>query len=179
LVRSFTARVPLLTTSLQMLKVNWCHSFELLFVFVITSPILLTFTEICSYIFLLITPSGPLAFALPSLHLCRGAVKAGPADPSHDGRGRAKTEVETLRLSRCRAKNNGIEPKPGHLVQDQGSRLPKQANKKLSYRRGTAWCVLSVVILPITTQQCRHFLYDKSWPNRWYEVGGWVGVSVS
>jgi len=29
----------------------------------------------------------------------------------------------------------------------------------------------SVVILPITTQQCRNYLYDKSWPNRRYEVG--------
>jgi len=26
----------------------------------------------------------------------------------------------------------------------------------------TARCVLSVVILPITTQQCRNYLYDKS-----------------
>jgi len=32
--------------------------------------------------------------------------------------------------------------------------------KKLSYRRVTARCVLSVVILPITTQQCRNSLYD-------------------
>ena len=52
-------------------------------------------------------------------------------------------------------------------------------NKKLSYRRGTARCVLSVVILPITKQQCRNYLYDKSWPNRWYEVGGLVGGNVS
>ena len=35
-------------------------------------------------------------------------------------------------------------------------------NKKLSYRRVTARCVLSVVIMPITTQQCRNYLYDKS-----------------
>jgi len=35
-------------------------------------------------------------------------------------------------------------------------------NKKLSYRQVTARCVLSVVILPITTQQCRNYLYDKS-----------------
>ena len=34
-------------------------------------------------------------------------------------------------------------------------------NKKLSYRRVTARCVLSVVILPIATQQCRNYLYDK------------------
>jgi len=36
-------------------------------------------------------------------------------------------------------------------------------NKKLSYRRGTARCVVSVEILPISTQQCRNYLYDKSW----------------
>ena len=35
-------------------------------------------------------------------------------------------------------------------------------NKKLSYRRVTTQCVFSVVILPITTQQCRNYLYDKS-----------------
>jgi len=35
-------------------------------------------------------------------------------------------------------------------------------DKKLSYRRVTARCVLSVVILPITTQQCRNYLYNKS-----------------
>ena len=52
-------------------------------------------------------------------------------------------------------------------------------NKKLSYRRVTARCVLSVVILPIATQQCRSYLYDKSGPNWWYEVGGLVGGNVS
>ena len=34
--------------------------------------------------------------------------------------------------------------------------------KKLSYRRGTARCVVSIEILPIVTQQCRNYLYDKS-----------------
>ena len=52
-------------------------------------------------------------------------------------------------------------------------------NKKLSYRRVTSRCVLSVVILPITTQQCTNYLHDKSWPNRWYEVGSLVGGNVS
>ena len=47
--------------------------------------------------------------------------------------------------------------------------------KKLSYRRGTARCVVSIEILPFATQQCRNYLYDKSWPNRWYEVGDLVG----
>ena len=31
-------------------------------------------------------------------------------------------------------------------------------NKKLSYRRGTARCIVSVEILPIATQQCRNFV---------------------
>jgi len=35
-------------------------------------------------------------------------------------------------------------------------------NKKLSYHRGTARCVVSIEILPIATQQCRNYLYDKS-----------------
>jgi len=52
------------------------------------------------------------------------------------------------------------------------------ANKKLSYRRGTARCVVSVEILPIATQPCRNYLYDKSSTNRSYEVGGlqWADV---
>ena len=35
-------------------------------------------------------------------------------------------------------------------------------NKKLSYRRVTARCVVSVEILPITMQQCKNYKYDKS-----------------
>ena len=30
---------------------------------------------------------------------------------------------------------------------------------------------MSVEILPIATQQCRNYLYDKSWTNRSYDVG--------
>jgi len=37
-----------------------------------------------------------------------------------------------------------------------------EEDKKLSYRRGTARCVVSIEILPIATQQCRNYLYDKS-----------------
>ena len=50
-------------------------------------------------------------------------------------------------------------------------------NKNLSYRRGTARCVVSIEILRIATLRCRNYiyLYDKSWPNRWYEVGDLVG----
>ena len=50
-------------------------------------------------------------------------------------------------------------------------RTETTTKKKLSYHRGTARCVVSIEILPIATQQCRNYLYDKSWPNRWYEVG--------
>ena len=32
------------------------------------------------------------------------------------------------------------------------------ADKKLRYRR----CVVSIEILPVATQQCRNYLYDKS-----------------
>ena len=37
-----------------------------------------------------------------------------------------------------------------------------RSNKKLSYRRGTARRLVSVEILPVATQQCRNYLYDKS-----------------
>jgi len=35
-------------------------------------------------------------------------------------------------------------------------------DKKISYRRGTARCVVSIEILPIAMQQYRNYLYDKS-----------------
>ena len=57
----------------------------------------------------------------------------------------------------------------GHLQQGSKCRWGKW---KLSYCLGTVWCVMSVEILPVATQQCRNCLYDKSWRNRSYEVGG-------
>jgi len=55
-------------------------------------------------------------------------------------------------------------PNAGGVVQNRqlltNNRL--YLDKKLSYRRGTARCVMSIVILPIATQQCRNYLYDKS-----------------
>ena len=62
-----------------------------------------------------------------------------------------------------------------HYSESTGHNFPKRIYKKLSYRRETARCVVSIEILPIATQQCRNYLYDKSWPNRWYEVGDLVG----
>ena len=38
----------------------------------------------------------------------------------------------------------------------------RNKNEKLSYRRGTARCVVSIEILPIAMQQCRNYLYNKS-----------------
>ena len=52
------------------------------------------------------------------------------------------------------------------------------SNKKLSHRRGTAWCVVSVETLPIAMQHCRNYLYEKSWTNRSYEVRGLQWDSV-
>ena len=40
------------------------------------------------------------------------------------------------------------------------------------YRRGTARCVVSVEILPIATQQCINYLYDKSW-TKYHTVANW------
>ena len=51
---------------------------------------------------------------------------------------------------------------PTKLITIQYSSKYMYMHKKLSYRRVTARCVLSVVILQITTQQCRNYLYDKS-----------------
>ena len=64
------------------------------------------------------------------------------------------------------------------LIADKHGRVMRE-DKKLSYRGGTARCVLSVVILPIATQQCRYYVYDKSWPYWWYEVGDLVKGNVS
>jgi len=87
----------------------------------------------------------------------------------------------------CRSIHSGLL---GQLVQSlMGSQCAKKCaqsfsslsgitEKKLSYRQGTARCVVSVEILLIAVQQCRNCLYDKSWTNRSYEVGGlrWADV---
>ena len=49
--------------------------------------------------------------------------------------------------------------------------LIRKHDKKLSYRRGTARCVVPVEILPTATQQCRNYLHDKFRTNRSYEIG--------
>jgi len=53
----------------------------------------------------------------------------------------------------------------GYKMRDykiHGQNETLRLNKKLSYRRGTARCVVSIEILPIAIQQCRNYLYDKS-----------------
>jgi len=45
---------------------------------------------------------------------------------------------------------------------ENGSGRCLKSNKKLSYRRGSVQCVVSVEILPIAMQQCRNYSYDKS-----------------
>jgi len=50
--------------------------------------------------------------------------------------------------------------------------IASRGNKKFSYRRGTARCILSDEVLLIATQQCRNYLYDKSSRNRSYAVRG-------
>ena len=44
--------------------------------------------------------------------------------------------------------------------ESKAKNVESKLNKKLSYHRGTARCVVSVEILPIATQQCRNYLYD-------------------
>jgi len=48
------------------------------------------------------------------------------------------------------------------LSDDLCAQQDYESDKQLSYRRGTARCVVSIEILPIATQQCRNYLYDKS-----------------
>ena len=65
-------------------------------------------------------------------------------------------------LSNCRNRSVLSNGKEVHSL----SFSYKRENKKLSYRRGTARCVVSVEILPTAAQQRRNYLYDKSWTNR-------------
>ena len=77
----------------------------------------------------------------------------------------------SLLRSRCRSKNSSSPTTTSTRTHTYVCHAPYAAqfcaalsqNKKLSYRRGTARCVVSVEILPIATQQCRNYLYDKSW----------------
>jgi len=42
------------------------------------------------------------------------------------------------------------------------TRMRRYQKRYKTHRRGTARCVESIEILPIATQQCRNYLYDKS-----------------
>jgi len=65
-------------------------------------------------------------------------------------------------IDRQTDEQTNTRPLPSAL--DEVSIANKYADeyKKLSYRRRTAQCVVSVEILPTATQQCRNYLYDKS-----------------
>ena len=73
------------------------------------------------------------------------------------------SEAEDLREVRLASLHTGA-PNAGGVGRNRrlstNNRL--YLDKKLSYRRGTARCVVSIEILPIATQQCRNYLYDKS-----------------
>jgi len=56
------------------------------------------------------------------------------------------------------AGDTGVGPRNHH----QSSIINRGFYKKLSYRRGTARCVVLIETLPIATQQCRNYLFDKS-----------------
>jgi len=83
--------------------------------------------------------------------------------------------VEDLVVTSCKISTTFNSSETSFSAAQCLSQVITTANKKLSYRRGTARCVVSIEMLPIAMQQCRNYLYDKSWPNRWYEVGDLVG----
>jgi len=68
-----------------------------------------------------------------------------------DGLCRYVTALPPTRPPELPKLRTGVRNTDGYLV-----------NEKLSYSRGTARCVMSVEILPIATQQCRNYFYDKS-----------------
>ena len=75
---------------------------------------------------------------------------------------------EPTALPRSHSCIQGTQPTSKGKAGERGERregvrpLPYEENKKLSYRRGTARCVVSIEILSIAKQQCRNYLYDKS-----------------
>ena len=76
--------------------------------------------------------------------------------------------------ARLRCSPSGRPTRPGDSSPSPAtSCTPTHArtNNKLSYRRGTARCVVSVEILPTATQQRRNCLYDKSWTK--YQLSLW------
>ena len=78
--------------------------------------------------------------------LCR-YTPAGPHDMLH-----SQYNTVQYNTTQCLA----------YFAQNAARRSVTNKNKKLSYRRGTARCVVSIKILPIAKQQCRNYLCDKS-----------------
>ena len=85
----------------------------------------------------------PALAAVDRYVLPAGRLAANPPQPqglSYDG-------------THKRTPDRYIDPAP-HIT----PAVSMNMNKKLSYRRRTARCVVSVDILPIATQQCRNYL---------------------
>jgi len=104
----------------------------------------------------------------PAVRCCSGRM--GQTDRQTDGH---RTVTQTLLCNYAGSANNKTNHYAGgaSVMQRSGVRpcirqsvclFPNFKYKKLSYRRGTARCVVSIEILPIATQQCRNCLYDKS-----------------
>ena len=64
--------------------------------------------------------------------------------------------------SPIRVKFGTLEGTHDVLPHATGTSVLRFYDKQLSYRRRTTRCIVSIEILPIATQQCRNYLYDKS-----------------
>ena len=100
----------------------------------------------------------PCAFVQPANSL------QFPLFTAHSSMSEVYTSTHTAAKTHYRSRNFSLQDGLTNDAEsvDTGKSVPivlytVMANKKLSYRRVTARCVLSVVILPITTQQCRNY----------------------
>jgi len=91
---------------------------------------------------------GPLSFVIVVEAISREFRVALPWELLYADDLAVTAEIEKELIKRLNEWKDNVESK--------GMRV--STNKKLRYRRVTARCVLSVVILPITTQQCRNYL---------------------
>jgi len=92
-------------------------------------------------------------------------LEAAQDDEGDDGREQEGRQDEAGLDGDLTEKRDQLNDVGDELGQRAGYRRRQtycEYNKKLSYRRGTARCAVSVEILPIATQQCRNYLYDKS-----------------
>jgi len=86
----------------------------------------------------------------------------GQTDTYRQRDGQTETDRLVDRQTDTRTPDRYTDPALHTLQAVPVMHLLLHINKKLSYCRGTARCVVSVEILPIATQQCRNYLYNKS-----------------